>query len=292
MTTTELLNGLLNANGGLTVGYGNRTFHVPADGAQCVLQILPGGGAPAALPVGEWGCDNLGNLVNPRTGRLNNNLLSQTIVFQLNIFWSPAMMDLKFHQQTFYTSSSTACPDEFDPQPSGSWKMYTFPLSVWNKLTEDDGKLGIAELLELANKALGGENVGVPISAIYEAIDMLNNAFVECAFLSYNPPMSESEELYTQQFNEQASEPIKLSVAPNPFRSHTQIFFSVEYNTNATVEVYTLQGAKVSTLFEGEVRANEVNSVYFNVKVNSGDVFLVVIRTPHDRTRMQIINNR
>jgi hypothetical protein len=292
MGTIELLNALLMANNGLTVGYGNRTFTVPATGAQCVINILPGGGAPAALPVGHWGCDNLGNLVHPRTGRLTNNLLSQTIVFQLNIYWSPSMMNYKFTNRSFYTASSSVCPDEFNPQPVGTWTMYTFSEAVWNLLTADDGKLSIAELLDLANRALGGENVGIPVSAVYEAIDMLNNAFHECTFVSNNPPASMEEPADEQKLFKVESS-ISVNVAPNPFRNHAQISFSVEYDTNVVVEVYTLQGTKVAVLFEEAVKAHEINSVTFNVEgQTSRQMYLVVVRTPYGRASMQIVNAR
>jgi hypothetical protein len=290
--TYDLINALLMANNGLTVGYGDRTFTVPATGAQCVINILPGGGAPAALPVGAWGCDNLGNLVSPRTGRLTNNLLSQTIVFQLNIYWSPTMADYKFTQRSFYTSSSSACPDAFNPQPVGTWTMYTFSEAVWNLLTADDGKLSIAELLDLANRALGGENVGIPVSAVYEAIDMLNNAFHECTFVSNNPPM-DTEEPGDELKLVKTDASISMNVAPNPFRNHTQISFKVEYDTNVVVEVYTLQGIKVAVLFEEAVKANEINSVTFNADAQtSRQMYLVVVRTPYGRASMQMINAR
>ena len=292
MSTSELLKALLMANNDLTVGSGNQTFAIPATGADSVIRILPGGETPAALPVGQWGCANPGNLLNHRTGRISNNLLSQTIVFQLNIYWSPGIIDLKFRNRTFYTSASSACPDKFNPQPVGTWKMYSFPASVWNKLSADDGKLGIADLLELANKPLGGGYLGLPISAFYEAVDMLNNAFHECAFLSYNPQVGVDTQ--TDEQNLVKVEPsISMNTAPNPFRNQTKISFSIEHDTEVIVEVLTLQGTKVAVLFNEPVKAHAIDSVDFSATITgSRQIYLVVVRTPYGWATMQMINVR
>jgi large repetitive protein len=87
--TYQLIDSLLTAFGPLVVGIpmNNNTFTVPVNGAQCVIDILPGGG-PNAVLSGNLGCGNFGNLLSLQ-GTLKNNLLAQSIVMQLNLWWNP-----------------------------------------------------------------------------------------------------------------------------------------------------------------------------------------------------------
>jgi hypothetical protein len=51
---------------------------------------------------------------------------------------------------------------------------------------------------------------------------------------------------------------------PNPFNPSTQIQFSVNKNTHATLTVFNVLGVKVSTLFNGNAAAGQVYNVTFN----------------------------
>jgi hypothetical protein len=79
---------------------------------------------------------------------------------------------------------------------------------------------------------------------------------------------------------------MNIDVYPNPFRSQTQITFGVEEDTHAVVEVYTLQGSKVATLFEGAVRSQDIYSVTFTSDGQvKRQVYFVVFRTGYGKTR-------
>jgi hypothetical protein len=83
----------------------------------------------------------------------------------------------------------------------------------------------------------------------------------------------------------------KVEVFPNPFRNETKISFLVEEDSNAVVEVYTLQGSRVATLYEGQALAEETYTVTFSPDgIVSRQVYLVVVRTDYGMTTRQILS--
>jgi hypothetical protein len=74
---------------------------------------------------------------------------------------------------------------------------------------------------------------------------------------------------------------IDLNIAPNPFAGQTNINYTLSKDTKVTVEIYNIMGAKVATLYEGEVLAGQLNTVkYESTEVTGNQVLLCVIRTP------------
>jgi hypothetical protein len=56
---------------------------------------------------------------------------------------------------------------------------------------------------------------------------------------------------------------LQIQASPNPFTDRTMIQFSVTQTTEATVDVYSITGAKVGTLFKGKAEAGQVYKVEF-----------------------------
>jgi hypothetical protein len=273
--TVALLNSLLIPHNGMVIGWpaNNKTFTIPANGAQCVLNILPGGGTSSVLP-GIRSCSNLTGLLGSQ-GRLKNSLLAQTITLQLNLWWSPTLGNLQLTSPHFYTQASSNCANA-NAQPIGSAVYWNLPNSVYTALGSNPTVQG---LLVLANKALGGVNVGsCLLSDICKAVDIINNAFDECRFVTFTAACKSLEvETSAPAPNPQL---IDMNIVPNPFAGQTDISYTLAEDSKVSVEIYNLVGAKVATLYEGEVMGGQINKVTYEPSNSTGNqVLLCIIRT-------------
>jgi hypothetical protein len=280
--TYHLIDSLLTAFGPLVVGIpmNNNTFTVPVNGAQCVIDILPGGG-PNAVLSGNLGCGNFGNLLSLQ-GTLKNNLLAQSIVMQLNLWWNPDLGSFLLSSPEFYTVSSSDCANP-GAYPMTDSMHYMIPLSVYNALGPVPTVQGI---LDLANEALGGNIVGPSLSDIQMAADLINNAFHECRFVYFIPQTKSNVEPVTTTLKSE----IDLHIMPNPFESETDIQFSVPKDSRATVEIYNLLGAKVTNLYNDVVEANKVYTVkYIPTEATGSQILICVIRTDNGTAEKRMV---
>ena len=86
--------------------------------------------------------------------------------------------------------------------------------------------------------------------------------FIQMQFLTGGAKMSEPEEEAATLKTAVASEGIK--VYPNPFSNSTTFNFEIAEAGKASLEIYNMAGARVATVFEGEVEANSTHNVVFN----------------------------
>jgi hypothetical protein len=138
----------------------------------------------------------------------------------------------------------------------GEYTKYAIPMNVWNELTQNGSvPADINDLFDLANKALGGETVNSSLGSIAAAVDVINVAFDECRigyFEEYVPTLAQPG-LPLGGNTADLSADIELTAYPNPFREVATIKFSVPQSARASVEIYTLTGMKLETVFEGFV---------------------------------------
>ncbi|MGE5316773.1 MAG: hypothetical protein ACM3ME_02170 [Chloroflexota bacterium] len=282
-TTTQLLNRLLSSS--LVVGMNNRTFTIPAGASQCVINILPGGGQSAVLPVGSWGCGNFGNLLDNK-GELKNSLLAQTITLGLNLRLDMDMANFAFTSATFYTLASSSCDGE-DPQPVPNTEIYytgtnAMPASVMNKFGGDPT---VMEIYTLANQALANINTGVPLGDVTKAVGTINNAFDKCRFIIFLPPLQS----IVVEPGEQNSQ-VTLQISPNPFNHETNISFELQSDSRVTLDVYNTQGVKVSSIFAGDAKAGNTYSYRYSVPAVSNQLLIVVLRTNYGTFSKRIVS--
>ncbi len=280
-TTTELLNDLLTSP--LTVGANNRTFTIPAGASQCVIDILPAGGPSQVLPIGSWGCGNLGGLVDKK-GELKNSLLAQTITLGLNMRLDSDLGGLEFTSPNFYVRKSSACGQD-DAYPVGDPIYYTgsngMPASIMNLF---GGTPTVMEIYTLANQALGGITVNVPLGDITLALGKINNALDKCAFIYFIPVLQSSPIT-----PEAAKDAMTLKVAPNPFSHEATISYQVKMDSKVTLEVYNMQGAKIATLFEGQADAGVDYSYKYISSDNTQQFLVVVLRSNYGTISERVI---
>ena len=98
---------------------------------------------------------------------------------------------------------------------------------------------------------------------IATAIDKINNAFDECRIFGgfSNIASSKVEDLTRESvFTE-----LSMSAFPNPFNAKTTIEFMLNgFDSDVTIEVYTLSGTRVASIFNGHVEADQKYSAEFD----------------------------
>jgi hypothetical protein len=167
----QLLTSLLSS-GPITLGIsGVRSVQIA--NAQCVLDRLPAGGTPAALPnfgdqvLNTSSCQTVVPLPLNNQGNFRNILLGQTLALSLNLRLSPNLV------------STPLCP-----QMTTDNGPIQIPLSVLSAMMIYGHGHTADGLLAFANQALAGQPTGIAtLSDINAAVDAVNRGFDECATL-------------------------------------------------------------------------------------------------------------
>ncbi|MFA6956861.1 MAG: hypothetical protein WC538_13415, partial [Thermoanaerobaculia bacterium] len=190
LAQVQLLIGL----NGLQVGYGGNTFTVRDVDAPCLVQVLPAGGSPKALAgngiftSGQSKCTTNPPMLAKNTGKLNNVFLGQMLAFALNMRDNDALAQVALCA-TMRTQAilKTADGDVLNPGADGILGTaddpvvtVTIPQSVLSALDAAGLPRTVAGLFELANKALGGVNVGATVADFNAAVNAINVGFDGC----------------------------------------------------------------------------------------------------------------
>jgi hypothetical protein len=294
-TKVNLLNNLLGS-AGLTVGYGSNNLYFAPGQGQCIIDLLPGGGSPARIS-GTNTCANHPG-IQIKNGRINNILLAQTITLALNMRLSTSLDNLILDSPTLVTAFSDGClgypqqtPNPYHPV-AGTIASYIFNSSVYTLLKNIYGTTtpSLANLLDLANKALGNFTTSPPItssmlSPINTAVTMINEKFDGCKWGTFQGNGSLTSPVIVQDdpiVQNEGDVTVEMSIIPNPVKTSAEIRFMVTRDTRATIEIYNFMGVKISTLYDYRVNANEVNSFDFTVPgTMASGIYLCTLRTEY-----------
>lgn len=282
MGTADLIDSLLSL-GNLVVGSNGNTMTFYAGQSGCIIDLLPGGG-PAKKITGANTCASHPG-IQKKNGRINNILLAQTITLGLNLRLDGDLGGVVILSDTLLTAPSSGCDGEGDTI-TGSYSKFVIPLSVYNVLSQS-GTLTVAGLYALANTRLGGGAVGATtLQAISDAVSRINEGYDECRIGAFQPPLQSLEAREGSAKDEETSI-IHMKVFPNPFSTSTNIEFSAYEDGQASVEIYTLTGRKVATLFDGQVETGKTYRFAFNGEQGVDQVtYICVIRTGQE-TRIE-----
>ncbi len=131
----------------------------------------------------------------------------------------------------------------------------------------------VGEVLAEANKKLGGCGSSYSFSQLSDALANINQCYVDgkssCGYLKCPPkpcntcPGSTPTARVGVGAEAGGVGGLQLQASPNPFYNKATIQFSVTQTTDATVDVYSITGAKISTLFKGKAEAGHVYKVEF-----------------------------
>ena len=159
-TTSELLWDLLSTD--LYLGAPGHSLTLTQDNVDCLIDRLPGGGAPAKLKH-DATCGDPNGIKLHDDGRFKNSLLAQAITLGLNLRLDADLGPILLTDIDFL-----------------------IPEKILQKISSD---ATIDELFAVANVALaGGNTMGIKKGALTEAMDHINNYFDECAVLPTPPP--------------------------------------------------------------------------------------------------------
>jgi hypothetical protein len=274
----SLIKRLLSA-GPIVIGSGNSTITIlPTDSAR-VNAIMPGGGSPKSFShVGNILLTNSQmSLYKGSGGRLNNNLLSQTIALALNLRIKEDLAGLVLETGYIHTQKLLTCNEGSGPvtcqQDSNAIKAWLMNSNVVNYLVENGGAT-VVKLLDLANAVLGktkqpgqeGNNgTYVPsLGDITNQIDVINNAFDKCRlFIDYFPsPVLCNSGNY--RISEQAIEKLantltnfRVLAYPNPFQGVVNFSLESPEVSSVKIDLIDINGKMLGTFFEGTLQAGD-----------------------------------
>ncbi len=277
MGTLELIQSLLELDP-LVVGKGGRSLTIAEDAAQCIIDRLPGGTTPSALPVG-FGDQTL----NPSTCQTNpplplydsdrwsNVFLAQVVTLSLNTRLDPNLPAFEL--------SATFCTT------AGEFQIYS---KVLTALSNHGLPQTVAGLLELANRALAGQATNpATIAQINDAIDTINRAFDECRSVvpcgltaatsrtgeDGGPQLSTGDVGLSFETPAPLNTPTRFELGqnyPNPFNPNTRIKLSVPQAARWTLSIYNVAGQLVKR-FEGSTSGPEFVDVQWDGTNRNGE---------------------
>ena len=283
----------------LVIGTTN-SITVPAtiEGATKLNQTLPGGSGATALPAGNC-IITTGCFVSPTYltsgGKINNGLLSQTIVLGLNARWNNGAL-LLFPIRSGYltTQEMNGCYPNSTPSEGCDIISIQINQNVVNYL---GGNATVTDLLQLANDVLGGTKTpginGVPsYSDISAAVTSITTAFHDgrrflnyyetqqgCELLTGSSPIQTiAANTTTSTIAErEESNTVTVTAFPNPFSDNINFQIETKQSGQGTLEVYNVTGQKIKTVFSGYMNAGK-QRFSMNVPAAQSSVLFYVFR--------------
>jgi len=253
-----------------------------------IFKMLPGGGPSNKLQgyatydlSGTW--DNV-PLVDkaPRWGKIKNNLLSQTMTLYFNLY-ADGLLGNHQLKENFYTAATVECGSE--EYLANSVQMFKIPGNVISYLDANNSNT-IQGLFNLANDALGGNNIGsLSYSNITEAVDVINNAFDECRVLV-------SETVYDKVVAGLTDDKPIFTIYPVPFVDTVKIKYEIDSDSEATIQVFDIRGRLVKTVTDDEVYYHKVTELILDYRTFANQMYFIKVSTGDKSTMKKIISVR
>jgi subtilase family serine protease len=247
----------------ITVGMPGRSLTFEANQGACIAARLTTGGQPIALPstLGDYSVGTLScptNTVIPLMSgdRFLNILLGQTVSLSLNIRGDAFLASFMLPASLCTQGGS----------PTSIHGPYLISPSIFSAFSNLSISPTVGGLLALANRALGGQDVGgASLSAINDAVSAINEGFDECRTIISCPipkdvVRSHRKDVFlSQNF-------------PNPFNPTTTISYSLPERAVVQLRVYDLIGREIAVLVNGEREAG-VHTVLFDAHALDAGVY-------------------
>ncbi|MCE2846387.1 MAG: T9SS type A sorting domain-containing protein [Sphingobacteriales bacterium] len=272
--TTALLTAQLSPpHGDLILGSGANTLTFTLDDVSsgCIYRRLPGGGPSAAI-LGPNTCDVSDGIATKGNGQYRNVLLAQTITLGLNLRVpgsSLANLPITGPYLVTLETNGSGCNNPLSTPVAGTEIVRVIPDAVITYLGTDNT---VGDLFTLANRVLGNDpTLTAPapsLSAINQAVSAFNEGFDECRYFGgfyTSNPLDTASSTTTSRFLVENSN-MQLEAYPNPAGESTQIEFVLNgFESEATLEVFTLQGVRIATLFNAPAEADMAYRTRFDV---------------------------
>ncbi|NTS40574.1 T9SS type A sorting domain-containing protein, partial [Flavisolibacter sp. BT320] len=277
----------------IVLGTAARSVIIAKSDAQKVLDYLPGGGKSAkfkhagTLSINTTsGNSSFRSLYTSTIGKnrykINNTLLAQTMTLALNMGFSSGLSGFKLEGNKYLVTAKVA----------GCGSNTMVPCSYTNTWIRGDvvaalgGNKTVGDLFALANKALGGDPVGVSLDAIANVVDAINNAFDGCRlFVRYaDAPVSCDAIVSTSTYKKDvasstllAETRLSVTAYPNPYSDRLRFVITSPVSGQATLELYNILGQKMRMIYRGNISAGVSQVVEYNVPmVNQGNLLYIL----------------
>ena len=255
--------------------------------------IMPGGGTAGKL-IANYNMAATATYPPLKSGKINNVLLSQTIVLGLNINIQGENLSNFILRPDFLTTMSaagTACPRVIATCTNGgnvSSMKITANTALMNLL---NGKT-VADLFKMASAALGGTlpAAGIGYADINGAVDVINRSFdggrfflgyyggakaQSCSTLALATTSPEQyssiyKTLFVKAAPVQNIQPVKVteltvSAYPNPFTDKVRFSIVSPVSGKASLDVYNMMGQKIRTIYQGYLFAGKGQLVEYRI---------------------------
>ena len=253
-----------------------------------IFKMLPGGGPSNKLQgyatydlTATW--DNV-PLVDkgPRRGKIKNNLLSQTMTLYFNLHIGGGLSNYKL-KETFYTAATVECGSE--EYIENSVQMFKIPGNVISFL-ETNNSNTVQGLFDLANRALGGHNIGnLSYSSITEAVDAINNGFDECRVL-----LSETD--YDKVVAGLTDDKPIFTIYPVPFVDTVKIKYEIDNGLSANIQVFDIRGRLVKIVVDKDIYYHKITTLDLDHTTFANQMYFVRITSGGKSTMKKIISIR
>jgi len=253
-----------------------------------IFKMLPGGGPSNELQgystydlSATW--DNV-PLVNkaPRWGKIKNNLLSQTMTLYFNLH-ADGLLGNHQLEENFYTAATVECGSE--EYLENTVQMFKIPGNVISYLDANNSNT-IQGLFNLANDALGGNNIGsLSYSNITEAVDVINNAFDECRVLV-------SETVYDKVVAGLTDDKPIFTIYPVPFVDTVKIKYEIDSDSEATIQVFDIRGRLVKSVTDDDIYYHKVTDLSLDYRTFSNQMYFIKVSAGDKSTMKKIISVR
>lgn len=277
------------SSGSIILGDGARKLTILPSQVSCVIAKMPSGTTPALLPIGNVTCTNATGSAYLNSGKFKSILLGQTLALALNIRLNASLGTVVIANKYMTTYAATACVN--GTAIAGTKQVFAIPQSV---LTYMGTNNTVNNLLLLANKALGGTyvpGVGQPsLGDITTALDAINRGFDGCRILVGFSASSAGLKLDDENETiETVQSGINVNAYPNPFTGTTTIQFTLDETTAATLEVYSVTGQRVASLFNGVANAGETYEATFDATQLAAGMYLCKLSTANNAVVHKVI---
>ncbi len=271
MTTIAKLKSALSSGSITFGGSNNRSFTLRATDITNgnIFKLLPGGGKPAALNVGSWTYDSKGmnNAPVDAIGKINNNLLSQTITLWLNMRTSGNLGN--FIMTSTFTTAKVNCSN--NSINYGDTKEFKVGTKFVNKTVNELYNLAIKALTNLLDKANDPA-----LADISSTVDLINNAFDQGRCVITYLRSNAVEVKTMSRFIADSPEWVQLIQAyPNPFNEALTFTLTPRSNGQATLVLYDVSGQLIATVFDGELRAGEEQKILYRLPHAHGNQTII-----------------
>ncbi|MBB1284786.1 hypothetical protein HRH25_10425 [Flavisolibacter sp. BT320] len=153
----------------------------------------------------------------------------------------------------------------------------------------------VGGLYAFANRVIGlGESaaMGLSLSAIADAMDAVNNYFVECKM--YKAPGSASVAVASKNAigastATLAKSRVNVVAGPNPFRNRVQFVLATEVSGQGVLEVYNVAGVRVATPFRGYVAAGKAQTINYTAPSLANNGLVYVFRVNGEQVSGKLI---